>query len=92
VRELRNVVERAILTGGGRGVRRGPRLGPGQPPGRGGRVAPPAPGGPHSIQESIEKRYIGDALRLAGGNETKAAQLLNVNYHTFRYRRKKFGL
>ena len=45
-----------------------------------------------SIQESVERRYIGEALRLAGGNETKAAQLLNINYHTFRYRRKKLGL
>jgi transcriptional regulator with PAS, ATPase and Fis domain len=44
------------------------------------------------VQESIEKHYIGEALRLAGGNETRAAQLLNINYHTFRYRRKKFRL
>jgi DNA-binding protein Fis len=44
------------------------------------------------VQEAIEKRYIEEALRLAAGKETKAAQLLGVNYHTFRYRRRKFGL
>jgi DNA-binding protein Fis len=44
------------------------------------------------VQESIEKRYIEEALRLAAGKETKASQLLGVNYHTFRYRRRKLGL
>jgi DNA-binding NtrC family response regulator len=44
-----------------------------------------------SVQESVERHYIVEALRLTDGNETKAAQLLNINYHTFRYRRKKLG-
>ena len=42
-----------------------------------------------SVQQSLETYYIEEALRLAGGNESKAAQLLNINHHTFRYRRKK---
>lgn len=42
-----------------------------------------------SVQQSLERYYIEEALRLAGGNESKAAQLLNINHHTFRYRRKK---
>jgi DNA-binding NtrC family response regulator len=101
VRELRNVVERAVLTGKGEEVSAADlRLGPGgagaRPAETGGGfpAAPLTPAGVDfaSIQESVERRYIGDALRLAGGNETKAAQLLNVNYHTFRYRRKKLGL
>jgi len=41
------------------------------------------------IQESLEKHYIETALRLAEGNESRAARLLNMNHHTFRYRRKK---
>ncbi|MBF8259753.1 MAG: Sigma-54-dependent Fis family transcriptional regulator [Actinobacteria bacterium] len=101
VRELRNVVERAVLTS------RGPeiavtdlRIDPGGPSSRpsgfsGGEAVPPltAEGVDlASVQESIEKRYLGEALRLANGNETRAAQLLNINYHTFRYRRKKLGL
>ncbi len=41
------------------------------------------------VQESRERHYINEALRLADGNESKAAKLLNINHHTFRYRRKK---
>jgi len=42
-----------------------------------------------SLQESIEAYYIRQALKKARGNESKAAKLLNMNHHTFRYRRKK---
>lgn len=42
-----------------------------------------------SAQKSLEKYYIGEAFRMADGNEIKAAKLLNMNHHTFRYRRKK---
>jgi len=38
---------------------------------------------------NLEKFYIEEALKMARGNEIKAAKLLNINYHTFRYRRKK---
>ncbi|MDA8122192.1 MAG: sigma-54 dependent transcriptional regulator [Deltaproteobacteria bacterium] len=99
VRELRNVVERAALTGkepeisaadlrlGADGTRKaGAGGGPALPPLAAGGIDLAA------VQESIEKHYIGEALRLAGGNETRAAQLLKINYHTFRYRRKKLGL
>ena len=41
------------------------------------------------IQRSLEQYYINEALRIADGNECKAAKLLNINHHTFRYRRKK---
>jgi len=42
-----------------------------------------------SVQKSLEKFYIEEAFNMAGGNESKAARLLNINHHTFRYRRKK---
>ncbi len=42
-----------------------------------------------SLQESIEAYYIRQALKKARGNESKAAKYLNMNHHTFRYRRKK---
>ncbi len=38
---------------------------------------------------SLEKNYINEALKMAGGNESQAAKLLKMNHHTFRYRRKK---
>lgn len=101
VRELRNIIERGILVG------KGPKLAsedlgletteerktPAQRESEAG-YPPLLPEGVDfpSIQESLEKHYIKEALRLAGGNESKAARLLNINHHTFRYRRKKLGI
>ncbi len=45
-----------------------------------------------SVQESIEKYYLKEALELANSNESKAARILNINHHTFRYRRKKLQI
>jgi DNA-binding NtrC family response regulator len=45
-----------------------------------------------SVQEMLEKHYIIQALEMTDGNETKAARLLNMNHHTFRYRKKKLLL
>ncbi|MBD3234779.1 MAG: response regulator [candidate division Zixibacteria bacterium] len=45
-----------------------------------------------SVQDNLEGLYIRQALKLADGNESKAAKLLNINHHTFRYRRKKLGI
>ncbi|MEJ2642352.1 MAG: sigma 54-interacting transcriptional regulator, partial [Desulfosarcinaceae bacterium] len=42
-----------------------------------------------SIEKRFEKYYIEEAYRMANGNESKAAKLLNINHHTYRYRRKK---
>jgi len=42
-----------------------------------------------SVQRSLEKFYFEEALKMAKGNESEAARLLNINHHTFRYRRKK---
>ena len=39
--------------------------------------------------QAVEKHYIETALQMARGNESKAARLLHMNHHTFRYRRKK---
>ena len=101
VRELRNVVERAVLTSGSPGeievadlrIDRSGASSRSIGLSEGDAVPPLTAGGVDlaSVQESIEKRYFLEALRLANGNETRAAQLLNINYHTFRYRRKKLG-
>jgi len=40
------------------------------------------------IINSIEKSYFEEALKMAKGNESKAAQLLQMSRDTFRYRRK----
>jgi DNA-binding protein Fis len=33
--------------------------------------------------------YIKEASKMAEENESKAAKLLNINHHTYRYRHKK---
>jgi transcriptional regulator with PAS, ATPase and Fis domain len=98
VRELKNLIERAVLTG------KGPELIPRDmgldPKSQRKQKAlvnekigfPPLP--PEGIVldtqlQSLEKHYIEEALKLARGNESKAAKLLKINHHTFRYRKKK---
>ena len=39
--------------------------------------------------QAFEKFYIDQAYEITKGNESQAAKLLNINHHTFRYRRKK---
>jgi DNA-binding NtrC family response regulator len=41
------------------------------------------------ILKTMEKKFMAQALEMTHGNESKAAQLLNMNHHTFRYRWKK---
>ena len=45
-----------------------------------------------AVLEEIERVYLERALELAEGSDVKAAQLLGMNYHTLRYRKKKLGL
>jgi len=44
-----------------------------------------------AIIADIEKAYLEEALKLANGNESKAALLLNLTRDKFRYRRQKLG-
>ncbi|MBI5577389.1 MAG: sigma-54-dependent Fis family transcriptional regulator [Deltaproteobacteria bacterium] len=98
VRELRNIIERGALIGTGE-VLAAREIGlDASDDGREMKQAPEDRTFPEippegidltSVQESIEKRYIEEALQRTGGNESKAAVLLNINHHTFRYRKKK---
>ena len=98
VRELKNLMERAVLTG------KGPDLLPvdlgldshGQEAyasSGGDKIGfPPLPPEGFDLDRQLhafEKHFIEQALKIAGGNESKAAKLLNINHHTFRYRKKK---
>jgi DNA-binding NtrC family response regulator len=94
IRELRNLVERGILVGNG------PELGPqdlgleggsedGAPPPLEGETGMPILPDEGIDLQALEEYYIKEALNKAGGNETKAAKLLNMSYYSFRYRRKK---
>jgi len=101
VRELKNLIERAVLTGRGpeitvqdlgiEDVSRG-RISEQM---RNEAVFPPIPStgiNLPAVQKSLESFYIQEALRLSEGNESKAAMLLNLNHHTFRYRKKKLQI
>ena len=89
VRELRNVVERAML------LAEGPQLevqdfGALKTGTRGGDPFD-LPAGGVDLEE-LERSLVVQALRRAGGNQTKAAALLGLNRDQIRYRIEKFGL
>jgi two-component system response regulator AtoC len=42
--------------------------------------------------EDVERQLLTQALERAGGNQSRAAQLLGINHDQVRYRLEKFGL
>ncbi len=97
IRELKNVIERAVLTAkgpelnirnlgmkkNGASVRRHKKT---QVP-----LIPPEGTDLSCVLQSVEKEHIKAALKISEGNERKAAKLLKMNYTTFRYRKKKLS-
>ncbi|MBI4414013.1 MAG: sigma-54-dependent Fis family transcriptional regulator, partial [candidate division NC10 bacterium] len=59
-------------------------------------LAPPTipPGGLNleDVVSQVERKLLLEALEKAGGVQTKAAQILGINFRSFRYRLKKYGL
>ncbi len=99
VRELKGVIERGVLAG------QGPSLTPADLGAEEAAPARPAssgrgglPGlGPEGLDlplllDEVERDYFEQALALALGSDVRAAELLGLNYHTFRYRKKKLGM
>ncbi len=90
IRELRNVVERAVLLAGDATIT--PDL---FALGKGSKVGQPglaAPSGLREEREAAEKRAVLDALEQTGGNQTKAAQLLGISRRTLVNRLQDYGL
>ncbi|MGH7389308.1 MAG: sigma-54-dependent transcriptional regulator [Candidatus Rokuibacteriota bacterium] len=83
VRELREAVERAAALGVGGAIRPEQLV-----LGSGGSPAVPAwaPAGPPRPLREIEDAYIDHVIALAGGNKTRAAQLLGIARETLRTR------
>jgi two-component system response regulator PilR (NtrC family) len=96
IRELENVVERAVA------LEQTPTILPGSLPlhlvGQG-----PRPGGQNVALpeegidleqhvQGVEREYIAQALRRAGGVQVKAADLLGMSFRSFRYYAKKYNL
>ena len=99
IRELENAIERAValepstlITPGSLpdNVQRQPTMSPAAPA--------PADAFPESgfdlerHVQHIEREYIAEALRRAGGVKVKAAELLGMSFRSFRYYTKKYNL
>jgi two-component system response regulator PilR (NtrC family) len=98
VRELENVMERAVALAASDEVR--PENLPPSLPQRGA-PAPPSvsiwqvpPGGLdlEEVVTEMEQALMRDALEKTGWVQTKAAELLGINFRSFRYRARKYGL
>ena len=106
VRELENAIERAValertpsilpesLPETTRGVQKavsGPAAPLDPTPGS----APTLPGAGFDLEkhvQDLEREYIAEALRQAGGVKVKAAELLGMSFRSFRYYMKKYNL
>jgi DNA-binding NtrC family response regulator len=100
VRELKNLIERGVLTAretllslDNLGLANQSAATETRPPGDKSPFPPlPADGIDLSQMETaMERYYLQQAYQMAKGNESKAARLLKLNHHTYRYRRKKLG-
>jgi DNA-binding NtrC family response regulator len=96
-RELRNIVERAVILSGGDTVdsdsimltaQRRPHDGAG---GAFFSVDPQAGGAPPSLAE-LEKAYIARLLEFTGGNRTQVARILGISYPTIAKKILDYGL
>jgi DNA-binding NtrC family response regulator len=88
VRELENVVERAVI------MARGDLIQPGDLPGHiidgtEGEYAGVTPGRPLS---ELEREAIMSTLEMTDGNRTETARLLGISRRTLQYKLKEYGL
>ncbi len=96
VRELRNLVERAVvLTPEGEPLL--PEVLPDEifkksAPASGVPDLPLPPGGLNNLLEAQERELILKALKEANGVKTRAAELLGISFRSFRYRMQKLGI
>jgi transcriptional regulator of acetoin/glycerol metabolism len=85
VRELRNVLERAVVVRGG-GMIRPEDLALAEPAGADASLQVP-------LERDVRERgALLEALRRSGGNREQAARLLGVSVRTLYYRLRRFGI
>ena len=83
VRELRNIVERAVVTGSG------PEILPQDLPAH---VREAGPATKKMSLEELERGYIAEVLDFTRGKKTMAAQILGISRKTLLEKRKRYGL
>jgi len=87
IREMRNVLERALIVSHG-----AERLGPEHLPAEVGRRAAPAADHQPATLAEVERRHIERTLRRHGGNRTRAAEELGISRATLINKIKVYGL
>jgi two-component system response regulator PilR (NtrC family) len=98
VRELENVMERAVALAASDEVRPEnlppslPQLGAPAPPAVSIWQVPPGGLDLEEVVTEMEQALMRDALEKTGWVQTKAAELLGINFRSFRYRARKYGL
>ncbi len=85
VRELRNMIERAVVYGATAGIR------PEDLPAHARQVGG-EPGERRMSLEELERSYIAEVLDLAHGRKSRAAAILGISRKTLLEKRKKYGL
>ncbi len=83
VRELENIMERAVILSDTGPIVRDAVLIP---------ETPPAEGGGQLSLEEMEKDYILRVLKAAGGNQSRASQILGIDRKTLYLKLKKYGV
>jgi DNA-binding NtrC family response regulator len=101
VRELKNVIEREVLTGVGplltlanwKERKDSPPVGPSSTAGMPS-FPPLSPGGLDVMRflEDARRHYFKEAIRISEGNLSEAARLLKMGYYSFRRHKEKLGL
>jgi two-component system, NtrC family, response regulator AtoC len=95
VRELRNIVERAVILARDGAITEDDIVLPGRreaPPGAGQFFSLPAADGRPPSLEQLERAYIARVLEHFGGHRTAAAQALGISYPTFLKHLRDFDL
>ncbi|HSM93873.1 MAG TPA: sigma-54 dependent transcriptional regulator [Anaeromyxobacteraceae bacterium] len=88
VRELRNVIERAVI------LESGALLGPGSLLMRSapGAPEPTLPAGPPPTLAEVERAYVAELLERAGGNRSQVARWMGVSYPTVQKKIVDYGI
>ena len=94
VRELENILERALALSSGSEIRADDLLLDPADMGEASHSAPTTPGGTplQDFLDEVERHAIEEALEKSGGNRTAAARALGVTFRSLRYRLERLGM
>ena len=94
VRELENILERALALSSGSEIRADDLLLDPADMGEASPATPTTQGGAHlqDFLDEVERHAIEEALEKSGGNRTAAARALGVTFRSLRYRLERLGM